>query len=145
MFWVFVVRTLAWCSHILEMWSIHTGEQREQTNNRTTAKIQTAKISLHFTERPRTTVVTLRMLSLEAARVFIPYVWFLISASLKVWTRQNRIRTFLKTPLVFRALVYLVERSSLAVFAGVQDVVHLVFKWAAALLVHHFVLSGSAL
>ena len=33
--------------------------------------------------------------------VFIPYVWFLISASLKVWTRQNRIRTFLKTPLVF--------------------------------------------
>ena len=27
MLWVFVVRTLAWCSHILEMWSIHTGEQ----------------------------------------------------------------------------------------------------------------------
>ena len=27
MLWVFVVRTSAWCSYILEMWSIHTGEQ----------------------------------------------------------------------------------------------------------------------
>ena len=70
MLWVFVVRTLAWCSHILEMWSIHTGEQRQQINNRTTAKIQTTNIALHLTERPLTTVVTLRMLSLEAARSF---------------------------------------------------------------------------
>ena len=36
----------------------------------TTAKIQTAKTALHFTERPLTTVVTLCMLSLEAARSF---------------------------------------------------------------------------
>ena len=39
-------------------------------NRSTTAKNQTAKISLHFTERPLTTVVTLCMLSLEAARSF---------------------------------------------------------------------------
>ena len=57
---------------------------------------------------------------------------------------QNRIRTFLKTPVVFSGFSLLsLERSSLAVFAGVQDVFHLVFhvsiKWAAALLVHHFI------
>ena len=56
---------------------------------------------------------------------------------------QNGIRAFL-TPVVFSAFSLLsLERSSLAVFAGVQDVVHLVFhvsiKWEAALLVHHFV------
>ena len=39
-------------------------------NRSRTAKIQTAKIVLHFTERPLTTVVTLCMLSLEAARSF---------------------------------------------------------------------------
>ena len=27
MLWVFVVLRLAWCCHILEMWSIHTGQQ----------------------------------------------------------------------------------------------------------------------
>ena len=57
---------------------------------------------------------------------------------------KNRIRTFLKTPVVFSGFSLLsLERSSLAVFAGVQDMVHLVFhvsiKWGAALLVHHFV------
>ena len=73
MLWVFVVRTLACCSHILEMSSIHTGEQ--------------INIFSGFS-----------LLSLE--------------------------------------------RSSLAVFPGVQDVVHLVshvsIKWGVALLVHHF-------
>ena len=64
--------------------------------------------------------------------------------SWKYEPRQNRIRTFLKTPVVFSSFSLLsLERSSLAVFAGVQDVVHLVFhvsiKWEAALLVHHFV------
>ena len=59
---------------------------------------------------------------------------------------QNRIRTFLKTPVVFSGFSLLsLEASSLAVFAGVQDVVYLVFKSPAALLLHHFVLSGSAL
>ena len=44
---------------------------------------------------------------------------------------QNRIRTFLKTPVVFSGFSLLIlKRTSLAVFAGVQDVVHLVFKWA---------------
>ena len=57
---------------------------------------------------------------------------------------KNRIRTFLKTPVVFSGFILLsLEYSSLAVFAGVQDVVDLVFhvsiKWGAALLVHHFV------
>ena len=57
---------------------------------------------------------------------------------------QNRIRTFLKTPVVFSGFSLLsLECSSLAVFPGVQDVVELVFhvsiKWETALLVHHFV------
>ena len=57
--------------------------------------------------------------------------------------RQNTIRTFLKTPAVLSGFSLLsLERSSLAVYAGVQDVDHLVFhvsiKWEAALLVHHF-------
>ena len=57
---------------------------------------------------------------------------------------KNRIRMFLKTPFVLSGLSLLnLELSSLAVFAGVQDVVHLLFhvsiKWGAALLVHHFV------
>ena len=33
MLWVFVVRTLTWCSQILEMWSIHTGEQINNSKN----------------------------------------------------------------------------------------------------------------
>ena len=41
-----------------------------RTDQQLTAKIQTAKIALHFTERPLTTVVTLCMLSLEGARSF---------------------------------------------------------------------------
>ena len=57
---------------------------------------------------------------------------------------KKRIRTFLKTPVVFSGFSLLsLERSFLAFFAGVQDVVHLVFhvsiKWGVALLVHHFV------
>ena len=56
---------------------------------------------------------------------------------------KNRIRTFLKTQVVFFGLLSPLVSSSLAVFAVVQDVVHLVFhvsiKWGVALLVHHFV------
>ena len=41
---------------------------------------------------------------------------------------QNRIRTFLKSPVVFSGFSLLIpQRSSLAVFAAVQDVVHPVF------------------
>ena len=47
---------------------------------------------------------------------------------LKYEPGQNRIRTFLKTPVVFSGFSLLSpERSSLAVFAVVQDVVHPVF------------------
>ena len=54
------------------------------------------------------------------------------------------------TPFVFSGFSLLsLQRSSLAVFAGVQDVVHLIFhvsvKWGAALLVHHFVVSWQRL
>ena len=66
-----VVRTLAWCFHILEMLSIHTGEHtKQQRLNPSAERSQTAKIALHFTERPLTTVVTFCMLSLEAAKSF---------------------------------------------------------------------------
>ena len=54
-----VVRTLAWCFHILEMLTIHTGEHtKQQRLNPSAERSQTAKIALHFTERPLTTVVT---------------------------------------------------------------------------------------
>ena len=59
MLWMSVVRTLAWCFHILEMLSIHTGEHtKQQRLNPSAERSQTAKIALHFTERPLTTVVT---------------------------------------------------------------------------------------
>ena len=70
------------------------------------------------------------MLSLEAARSF--YSLRMILAQHFLESRkpgQNRIRTFLKTPVDFSGFSLLsLERSSLTVFAGVQDVVHLVFK-----------------
>ena len=66
--------------------------------------------------------------------------------SWKYEPEKNRIRTFLKTPVVFSGFSLLsLEYSSPAVFAGVQDVLALVFHvsikwaWGAALLVHHFV------
>ena len=76
-----------------------------------------------------TTVVTLGMLSLEAARSFhslgmINDQRFLESTNLD----RIGIRRFLKSPVVFSGFSLLsLERSSLAVFAGVQDVFHLVF------------------
>ena len=85
---------------------------------------------MHFTERPLTTVVTLLMLSLEAARSFYSLRMILDQHFLEsTKPGQDRIRTFLKTPVDFSGFSLLsLERSSLTVFAGVQDVVHLVFK-----------------
>ena len=103
-----------------------------------------AKIALRFTERPLTTVVALCMLSVEAARSFDSLGMILDQRFLKS-TNTERIGQgrFSRLLLFFWALVSLVEYSSLALFAGVQDVVDLVFqvsiKWGAALLVHHFV------
>ena len=140
MLWVSVVRNLTWCSQILEMWSIHTREQINKSKNpngkdcvtfqRTTA--YHCYHSLHaFTAGSCEKFSFLRYDSWSA----LPW---------KYEPAQNRIRTFLKTPVVFSGFSLLsLERCSLAVFAGVQDVVHLVFhvfiKWEAALLVHHFV------
>ena len=139
MLWVFVVRTWTWCSQILEMWSIHTGEQINDSKNpngkdcvtfhRTTA--YHCCHSLHAFTGSSEKFSFLRYDSWSA----LPW---------KYEPGQNRIRTFLKTPVVFSGFSLLsLERCSLAVFAGVQDVVHLVFhvsiKWEAALLVHHFV------
>ena len=139
MLWVFVVRTLTWCSQILEMWSIHTGEQINNSKNPTGKDC----VSFH-----RTTAYHCCH-SLHAFAGSCEKFSFLRydSWSALPWKyepRQNTIRTFLKTPDVFSGFSLLsLERSSLAVYAGVQDVDHLVFhvsiKWEAALLVHHFV------
>ena len=134
---MFVVRTLTLCSQILEMWSTYPHGRSE---------IQTAKIALHFTERPLTTVVTLCMLSLETARSCHSLGMILDQRFLES-TNPDRIGQgrFSRLLLFFSgfSLLSLYQRSSLSVFAGVQDVVHLVFhvsiKWEAALLVHHFV------
>ena len=84
-----VVRTLAWCFHILEMSSIHTGEHTNNFLNPSAERSQTAKIALRFTERP-----------LEATRSF----QFVMNDS---WSAlpwkcdpEQMIRTF-KTPVVF--------------------------------------------
>ena len=138
MLWVFVLRTLTWCSQILEMWSIH---RWEQINNR---KNPNGKDCVTF---HRTTAYHCCH-SLHAFTGSCEKFSFLrydssSALSCKYEPGQNRIRTFLKTPVVFSGFSLLsLERSSLAVFAGVQGVVHLVFhvsiKWEAALLVHHF-------
>ena len=66
-----VVRTLAWCFHILEMLSIHTGEHtKQQRLNPSAERSQTAKIALHFTERPLTTALLSLVFALEATRSF---------------------------------------------------------------------------
>ena len=109
MLWVFVVRALAWCSHILEISSIHTGEQIK--NNiffkNPSERSRKGKIALHFTERPLATVVTL-CFRWPLREVFIPYVWFLVSASLKVrpCTEQDKYVSQ-DSCCFFRALVYL--------------------------------------
>ena len=84
-----VVRTLAWCFHILEMSSIHTGEYtNNNVLNPSAERSQTAKIALLFTERPLTTVVTL-FFSLEATRSFIPSLMILDHTSFKVRPRTD--------------------------------------------------------
>ena len=96
MLWMSVVRTLAWCFHILELSSTHTGGHiKAQSADRS----QTAKIALHFTERPLTTVITL--FSLERTRRF--HSVMNDSWSVLPWKYDpiQMITTFLKTPVVF--------------------------------------------
>ena len=136
---MFVVRTLTWCPQILEMWSIHTGEQINNSRN------PTGKDCVTF---HRTTAYHCchSLYAFAGSREKFSFLWY-DSWSVLPWKYepgQNNIRTFLKTCVVFSGFNLLsLEYSSLAVFAGVQDVVYLVFhvsiKWEAALLVHHFV------
>ena len=143
-----VVRTLAWCFHILEMSSIHTGEHTKQQRFKSKRrKIVNGKDCVTF---HRTTAYhcchSSHAFTGSCEKFLFPTYDSWSALPWKYEHGQNRIRTFLKTPVVFSGFSLLIlKRTSLAVFAGVQDVVHLVFKWAAALLVHHFVLSGSAL
>ena len=96
-----VVRTLAWCFHVLEMSSIHTGEHtNNNVLNPSAERTRTAKIALHFTERPLTTALLSLVFSLEATRSF----HFVMNDSWSAlpWKRDPGlvIRTF-KTPVVF--------------------------------------------
>ena len=144
MLWVFVVRTLAWCSHILEMWSIH----REEQINSSVIQAKDLKCGKDCVTFHRTTACHCchSIHAFTGSCEKFSFITFDSWSALpwKYEPGKNRIRTFLKTPEVFSGFSLLsLERSSLAVFAGVQDVVHLVFhvsiKWEAALLVHHFV------
>ena len=137
--WVFVVRTLTWCPQILEMWSIHTGEQINNGKNPTGKDCVTLHrtTAYHCCHSLHAFAGSCEKFSFLRYNSWSALPW-------KYEPGQNRIRTFLKTPVVFSGFSLLsLERCSLAVFAGVQDVVHLVFhvfiKWEAALLVHHFV------
>ena len=96
-----VVRTLAWCFHVLEMSSIHTGEHtNNNVLNPSAERTRTAKIALHFTERPLTTALLSLVFSLEATRSF----HFVMNDSWSAlpWKRDpgQVTRTF-KTPVVF--------------------------------------------
>ena len=88
MLWMSVVRTLAWCFHIMEMSSIHTGER---TNNNilnpSAERSQTANIALHFTERPLTTVVTFFRRKLR--EFFIPS-WMILNLRVLESTTPDR-------------------------------------------------------
>ena len=85
-----VVRTLAWCFHILEMSSIHTGEYtNNNVLNPSAERTRTAKIALHFTERPLTTALLSLVFSLEATRSFIPSLMILDHTSFKVRPRTD--------------------------------------------------------
>ena len=146
MLWLFVVRTLAWCSHILgpigNVKYPH-GRTDQQQRFKSKQKISNAaKIALHFTERLLTTDDTLCMLSLQATRSFHSLGMILDQRFLESTNpeRKNRIRTFL---IVFRALVSLALSAPLLWFSlEFRMPVHLVFrlsiKWEAAFLVHHF-------
>ena len=81
MLWMSVVRTFAWCFHILEMSSIHTGEHTNVLN-------ASAESLRYFTERPLTTVVTLFFAG-SYERFSFRHAWFLICASLKVRPRAD--------------------------------------------------------
>ena len=99
-----VVRTLAWCFHVLEMSSIHTGEHtNNNVLNPSAERTRTAKIALHFTERPLTTALLSLVFSLEATRSF----HFVMNDSWSAlpWKRDpgQVTRTF-KTPVVFSGL-----------------------------------------
>ena len=88
MLWMSVVRTLAWCFHILEMSSIHTGEHAKQQRFKSKRrKIVTAKIALHFTERPLTTVVTFFRRKLR--EFFIPS-WMILNLRVLESTTPDR-------------------------------------------------------
>ena len=125
----------------------HRGTDQEQHFSKNPSeRSRKGKIALQFTERPLATVVTL-CFRWPLREVFIPYVWFLVSASLKVrpCTEQDKYVSQ-DSCCFFRAFSLLSPERSfltcLTVFAGVQDVVHPVFhvsiKWEAALLVYHF-------
>ena len=145
MLWVFVVRALAWCSHKLEISSIHTGEQ---IKNNIFLKIQ-AKDLVRERLRYISQNDRLPLLSLFAFAGHYEKFSFLMYDSWsalpsKYDPAQNRISTFPRFLLFFPGFSLLSpERSFLTVFAGVQDVAHPVFhvsiKWEAALLVYHFV------
>ena len=109
MLWVFVVRALAWCSHILEISSIHTGEQ---IKNNIFLKIQ-AKDLVRERLRYSSQNDRLPLLSLFAFAGHYEKFSFLMydSWSALPWKydpAQNRISTFPKIPVVFSGLlVYL--------------------------------------
>ena len=120
------------------MWSIHTGEQINNSKNPNGKDCVTfhRTTAYHCCHSMHAFTGSCEKFS------FLRYdSWSALSW--KYEPRQNRIRTFLKTPVVFSSFSLLsLERSSLAVFAGVQGVVHLVFhvsiKWEADLLCSPF-------
>ena len=136
MLWMSVVRTLAWCFHILEMSSIHTGEHTKQQRFKSKRrKIVNGKDCVTF---HRTTAYhcchSLHAFTGSCEKFsFLRYdSWSVLPWKYK--PGQNRIRTFLKTPVVF---------SGSCGFRGSSGCGPVVFqvsiKREAALLVHHFV------
>ena len=96
MLWVFVVRTLTWCSPILELWSIHTGEQINNSKNPNGKDCVTfhRTIAYHCCHSWHVSTGSCDKFSFLRYDSWSALPW-------KYEPGQNRIRTFLKTPVVF--------------------------------------------
>ena len=79
-----VVRSLAWCFHILEMSSIHTGEHTNQaTKDRKRQRLR------YISQDDRLPLLSLFFFAGSYEKFSFRHEWFLISASLKVRPRTD--------------------------------------------------------
>ena len=94
MLWVFVCRTLTWCSQILKMWSIHTGEQINNSKNPNRQRLRYIRTTTYHCCH------SLHAFTWSCEKFsFLRYdSWPRPALPWKYEPGQNRIRMFFKTP-----------------------------------------------